>query len=93
MAKADEIADKLLDCLPSRLIVPEYLTHMERCALAAAAGCEMKLRMLEHGLDVATVHDILIRKDGDYFLVYERRLGEEGRLRGRVKGTLKATLQ
>lgn len=85
--RGDEIADKLLACIPSRFLEPHQLSSMERTALAAAAGCEMKVRMIGDAVEATTIYEIAIGKEGDSFLVYERRPGDQGgKLRGRVRG-------
>jgi hypothetical protein len=86
MSKADEIADKLLASIPSRFLEPHQLTRIEVCALAAAAGCEMNVRMVGQSMECSTKHDVNIQKEGELFLVFERVKGEPGRLKGRVRG-------
>lgn len=86
MSRADQIVDKLLACLPSRFLEPAQLNRMEVCALAMAAGCDMDVKMVGASLEAKTKHEINIQKEGELFCVYERKRGEPGRLKARIRG-------
>jgi hypothetical protein len=84
--KADGIVDKLLLSLPSRFLLPHQLSQIEICALAMAAGCDMKVNAVADSIQISCRHPVKIEKEGEFFIVYERPAGEVAKRRGRIRG-------